>query len=134
MIRFLCTFLLGLAVSNWIVAEFLYFLPEAEPVMETVTETITIPRHDEWKFERVVEEAQRVEAQLASFPSAQELFSDVIQAPGEVPSSVRSDIVEKSADGTLFPALQENAERFSVIIGSEPQDELVFDSFLEAWQ
>ena len=48
MVRFLGAFVLSLVISNWIYAEFLLFVPNAEPYIARAMHVLSIPTHNEW--------------------------------------------------------------------------------------
>lgn len=48
MVRYLGAFVLSLIVSNWLYAEFLLFVPQAEPIVARSISFLTPPTHDEW--------------------------------------------------------------------------------------
>lgn len=48
MVRFLGAFVLSLMISNWIYAEFLLFVPQAQPYISRSMSFLSIPTHNEW--------------------------------------------------------------------------------------
>ena len=48
MVRCLGAFVLSLMISNWIYAEFLLFVPQAQPYISRSINFLSIPTHNEW--------------------------------------------------------------------------------------
>lgn len=68
MLRFFFTLVIGWSISSWLLSEAFYFFPSAEPVVTDMQEFVTIPRHDDWKVERVEEESVKVVGRLKQTP------------------------------------------------------------------
>ena len=70
MIRFIGAFIISLMISNWLYAEFLIFIPGAEPYVNRAVQVMAIPTHDEWPA-------------IANSPGATELNEGVKSYIGE---------------------------------------------------
>ena len=101
MIRFFITLLVSWSISSWLLSELYYFVPDAAPVVASLEEAITIPRHDKWDTRSFFRELDRIEGLI--------------------------DEVDVARDVSLTPYLfQEQPEAQAVLV---PTSSLVWDDF-----